>query len=661
MVELTRSLRWRVVVWSCVTVAVAALAALPLLESLAGESAVAGGLGRSNGLTVRQPGVTSVDAFRTFERSVDGRVNARLGSATAVRVTELGAAGPLTLTTVNGSSPPGGGARQLEATFVDHLAEHVRVAAGQLPPEGLGGNDPAVTMPQAAADQLGLHLSDRVCLAFVPKTGSPALCARIVGLWRPVNAGDPIWGGSPPGLQVMLTAYDFFRLAGGAQPRPPVAGVRYQLDPAALDRDRLGQVATGLQELRHDLAGSNLQLETSLDRSLAQLDERQRAAAALMHLLIATLVLLSLVLVAVVTRRFADLHLDELATLRQQGWGAGRVTRRILARFVAPVGLAVPSGLLLAVIGLAVLSALPFGVSPSWLRPADLVGEAVVLLGGLAAIGVLLWIAARSAAASDPSPATLTFTSGSAQPARGRRVGWAVVLVLAGLATLLAASRLGSGSGGPVAAALPALALALLGVAAVILLPLTASVPKRQQGELAGTLAGLQIERRRDQHGWAVLLVVVAIGAGGLAVRAALPLLLHPGEVGAALPARGFLAAALACLLFGLAISTAGYGLHFLGVARRRAWEYGSLFTRDPPKRTVGDSVGIEQAVVLKTGLMWGLLAGVVLALAAPFPTRAGPLDWLVSALAVAVVALLFLGGAVLVGRPARQRYEVLR
>ena len=60
-------------------------------------------------------------------------------------------------------------------------------------------------------------------------------------------------------------------------------------------------------------------------------------------------------------------------------------------------------------------------------------------------------------------------------------------------------------------------------------------------------------------------------------------------------------------------------------------------------------------------GLIWGLLAGVVLALAAPFPARGGPLEWVVSAVAVAVVALLFLGGAVLVGRPARQRYEVLR
>lgn len=665
MVELTRSLRWRVVVWSCVTVAVAALAALPLLESLAGESAVAGGLRANGNVTVRQSGVTGVDAFRSFERSVDGRVDARLGPATAVRVTEFGTAGPLALASVNGSSPPGGGARQLEAAFVDHLAEHVRVGAGQLPPEGLGGAEPAVTMPQAAADQLGLHLSDRVCLAFVPATGSTALCARVVGLWRPIDAADPIWGGAPPGLQLMLTGYDFFQLAAAQQPRAPVAGVRYELDPAAIDRDHLGQVAAGLQGLRRDLAGSNLRLDAPVDRSLAQLDERQRAAAGLLHLLTATLVLLSLVLVAVVTRRFADLHLDELATLRQQGWSARRVTRRILARFVGPVALAVPSGLLLAALSLAVLTALPGGVSAAWLRSGDLAGAAALLVGGLVTIGVLLWLAARSAAGSDPSPATLTFASGNVPPARGRRVGWAFVLVLVGLATLFAASRLTPDAGDvapplPVAA-LPALALALLGLAAVVLLPVTARVPKGQQGELAGTLAGLQIERRRDQHGWAVLLVVVAIGAGGLALRSALPLLLQPGQVGVALPARGFLAAALAILVFGLAISIAGYGLHFLGVARRRAWEYGALFTRDPPKRTVGDSVGIEQLVVLRMGVIWGVLAGVVLALAAPLPAGGGAIEWAASASAVAVVALVFLAGAALVGRPARQRYEVLR
>jgi hypothetical protein len=668
MEDLIQSPRWRVAVWLCMTIAVAVLATLPLLEALAGESAVADALAAGGGITISQSGVSGVDAFHAFERKAVQSVTARLGTTATARIGDFGSAGPLSLTSVNGSSPTGGGGEpRLQAAFVDHLAGHVRLLAGQLPPEGLGGGDAAVTMPQAGADQLGLHLSDRVCTAFAGSSaGQTSWCARIVGLWRPVDTSDPIWGGAPARLQLLLTGYDFFQLSAAPQAPAPAAGVRYRLDPFAIDRDQLGQVAEEVTALRHDLSGSRLRLDTSLDRTLVQLDSRQRMASSTIQLLTAALAMLALVLVAIVSRRFTELHLAELGTLRQQGWGPGWLTGLLLSRVGVLAGLALPAGLLTAGLGISLATLLIDGFGLVWLRPGDLGGAAAFLAGGLAVAGAVLWIVAHRAAHSDLNPAALTATSG-VPPSLGKRVSWALVLAAAGVASLLAGSPLGpepvhsQNVATLVVAVLPVLGVALLGVAAMILLPLTAWIPRRQRVELAGTLAGLQLEKRPDQHGWAAFLVVAGTATGGLAARAALVLLLGHDQVGGSLPGSGFAVAALACLGFAMVITIAGYGLHFLGMARRRAWEYAALFTHDPPERTVGDSVGAEQLVVLRMGVTAGLLVGLALALAAPPPLPSGIVGWMVVAAGVVVVALSLLAAAVLVGRPARHRYEAIR
>src|SRR2546429_230205 len=117
--------------------------------------------------------------------------------------------------TTGGSGVRGVGPRPLPRPAVSHrprrarglglclgVVSHVEMLAGQLPAAGLGGGDTAVTMPQSGADAAGFALFDRVCVAFAGGGDRESRwCARIVGLWRPLDAQDPFWAGRATGLE----------------------------------------------------------------------------------------------------------------------------------------------------------------------------------------------------------------------------------------------------------------------------------------------------------------------------------------------------------------------------------------------------------------------------------------------------------------------------
>ena len=181
---------WAAALWLCLAAAIAMPALLPLINGTAVRSGLAQTLTRDGALTVEQD-VTDLNTFTAFKREVDGRVAVRTGNA-MVPLAAQATAGPLHLVTVSGAPASPTLTRQaLTAAYADHLASHVAVDAGELPPDALGGGETAVTMSQAGADQLGLRLSDRVCMDFAPGTGQPRWCARIVGLWQPLDSKDP--------------------------------------------------------------------------------------------------------------------------------------------------------------------------------------------------------------------------------------------------------------------------------------------------------------------------------------------------------------------------------------------------------------------------------------------------------------------------------------
>src|SRR5262249_61123031 len=106
--------------------------------------------------------------------------------------------GPLHVVTVGGAPASPTLAQQgLTAAYLDHLASHVTVDAGSLPPDALGGGETAVTMPQAAADRRGLRMSDRVGFDFTGGAAPPPLGGRNAGFLPPPAPKGP-YRGQPP-------------------------------------------------------------------------------------------------------------------------------------------------------------------------------------------------------------------------------------------------------------------------------------------------------------------------------------------------------------------------------------------------------------------------------------------------------------------------------
>src|SRR5215470_6259745 len=297
--QATRRRGWAVALWLCLAGAIAMPALLPLIDAMAVRSGMAQTLAREGALTVEQ-NVSDLNTFNRFKRDVDSRVSGRTGSA-LVPLAAYATAGPLHVVTVGGAPATATLAQQtITGAYSDHLASHVTVDAGSLPPDALGGGDTAVTMPQAAADRLGLRLSDRVCFDFTAGTVTPRWCARIVGFWQPLHLKDPYWGQPPNSLQLTMGRFDFFELVKQHPPQGPIAGLRYWASPEVVDPGRAAVVADQVRQLTAELKTPDQRLTTSLGPSLESFHTMQLQVSTAIHLFAAAMTLLGLFVVALV-------------------------------------------------------------------------------------------------------------------------------------------------------------------------------------------------------------------------------------------------------------------------------------------------------------------------------------------------------------------------
>ena len=646
--QATRRRGWAGVLWLCLVAAIALTGLLPLIDAMAVESGLAETLARDGGLTVRRD-VGSVDALAAFEREADDRVAERTGSA-LIPLAVTVSTGPLPVVTIN-NVPPQGPSKPLTAAYTDHLATHVDLVQGELPPEALGGGETAVTTSRATAQQLGLHLSDHFCMDL---GGQQRWCPRLVGLWEPVDAGEPYWGGAPPTGQLALSRFDFFELAKQRLPQGPTASVRYWADPGAVDAARAPLLAGQVTALADDLGRrSQARVSTRLDIGLAHFADQRRAISSTAHVFAAAVALLELVVVALVAARFLERQAHELAVLRARGWPRGRVWRVAFAGLGALGLTAVPVGIAACAVVVAGLSLGGSGVSPAWLRSGDLPGALAAVAANAASLVGALTLLAGMAARRAVEP--------SLEGPRSERGAWwggpgaTVALALAALPALalprLAGDGLPPGLRGilPIA---PALGLVLLAAAAVRFLPAAGWV--RREG-VAGLLAGWQLDRRPHQHAGAAFVLAVAAAVG---VFASLGVAAVSGAEGTAYPAalRHGLVAGLAVGLGGtLTLALAGYALHFVAAGSRRVQEYTGLFAHGLSVAQVAGSLAREQGVTVASSLLVGGLLGTLLAVAAlPVPTAS------VGTVAVALGGLLAVGGllvacALVVGSMARR------
>jgi hypothetical protein len=648
---------WAAALWLCLGAAIAMPALLPLIDTTAVRSGLAQMLSQQGALTVQQD-VTTLDSFNALRRDVGATVTRRTGNAMVPLAASV-TVGPLYLSTVSGGPVPTQLSQQgITAAYRDHLASHVTVIAGELPPDALGGGETAVTVPQAGADQLGLRLSDRVCADVAPGTGQSRWCARVVGLWQPIDGSDPFWGQSPPRLEMAMGTSDFFELVKIRPTQGPTAGLRYWTNPSAVDPDSASALAEQTRQLTTDLRTPQRRVTTALAPSLAGFYAQQRQISTALRLFGAAIALLGLFVVALVGARFLDGRSMELAVLRARGWPAGRVWRTAFGGLLALVVCALPLGLAATVLAIAALSVGGTGISTGWLHADDVTNIGLVMSANLIGLVFVLALLAGGAVWRELEP-SLDYPFRRGRP-WWQRAGTAAVLGAAGIVELAfprlpGVDALITQAPTPLPTLLalaPAVALILLTAAAIHLWPLDWTA---RRGSLSGSLAGWQLERSPEQHAGPTFVLVLAVAVG---VFAAIGLALAPGFTGSGTqPAlgSGLRAGLLVGAVVAVALALAAFGLHFRSIVRRRFDEYGGLFAHGLTMTQVIRSVAAEQLATVVCGLVVGTILGLALAFAA-LPLVGAPTSSVTAAGATVGVCLMAILVAVLtVGAAARR------
>ncbi len=114
--------------------------------------------------------------------------------------------------------------------FISALEDHVQTVEGAYPKAADTGDDIAITVSQALANQLGLQVGERYTL-FGSGRDAVHLPVRIAGIWRARNAVEPFWFYQPSAFdEVLLTSEEAFAAQVAPVLEEPVSlAVWYQI------------------------------------------------------------------------------------------------------------------------------------------------------------------------------------------------------------------------------------------------------------------------------------------------------------------------------------------------------------------------------------------------------------------------------------------------
>ncbi|MDG4797717.1 FtsX-like permease family protein [Micromonospora sp. WMMD1082] len=414
----------------------------------------------------------------------------------------------------SGDEPPmDGGARKMfglrAQTGVEEAAE---LTAGRWPRTEAGG--PAeVAVSEAVAEMLSLRPGHR--LRFTGQ-GGHAL-GRLVGVFAPRDAGDPVWDDLQDALHPIapLLDGDPYIVAGvtdwaGVDAVSAGSGVvavngwRYRVDERRLDTATLGAVTAAVAETRRTEWTPGAVVQTSLDVALARFAGQLHAVRALLAVVQAGLTASLLGLILLAARLAVLRRRDEFALLRARGAALRTIGLRTLAEAAPVQPLAVLVGWLVGMRVPGRADGTPWAV----LLLAVLTTAVVPTLAMLAQRRVGVVAGRTDMARQRPSVRRLTVEAG--------------VLVLAGLGVVLLRRR-GLDPGGGVdvyLASVPVLVAVAAALVAMRLLPW----PLRLAGRLAAGARGalLFLGVARAGRGapvalgpLAVLIVAVSTGVFG--------------------------------------------------------------------------------------------------------------------------------------------------
>ncbi|GIJ20866.1 ABC transporter permease [Micromonospora lutea] len=246
----------------------------------------------------------------------------------------------------SGDAPPmDGGARKVFGLRAQTgVIEAAELIAGRWPRTRPGG--PAeVVVSQAVAETLSLRASQR--LSFAGRDGQAP--ARIVGVFEPRDAGDPVWDDLGHALEPVIPVLDGepYIVAGvtdwigvdvvsAGTGVAAVSGWRYRFDERRLTTATLESVTAAVAETRRMSWHSGATVQTSLDSALSRFAAQLHAVQALLAVVQAGLLASLLGLILLAARLTVLRRRDEFALLRARGAALPAIGLRSLAES-APV------------------------------------------------------------------------------------------------------------------------------------------------------------------------------------------------------------------------------------------------------------------------------------------------------------------------------------
>jgi predicted lysophospholipase L1 biosynthesis ABC-type transport system permease subunit len=508
--------------------AMALALAVPLSLSLVGDGAAQAGyqslLGAGRGssaVIIEQPGIANPASFADFQQRTAVLVDGQLGDDLEL-LTTYTRAGSFRINTLNGKSSPGDA--NLTAAYYPDLLSHVALVNG-IWPDGNGLQSPIpFALSQSGAAEAGLTLGDIACVGTLSTLANRSWCVRLVGTWRPLKPSDPYWQGGPSNTDVTLSAADYYQFLAAANSAAGDvvfrAGRVYQPNPARFKVAGAPGLVNGLTQLRGQVEIRDRgTFSESLDHTIQTFLDRTHVDQFPIQLVGVSLLLVVVYALALLSQNYLDAQHQQSLLWRTRGWRRERMAGFLLLQL----------GILLVP---AILLAVALALAATWLLLSNETGtsapvnvdSAGVLIPALAVGIALVLIVEAGLTVRFCRRSVLEMRRALARPSsvawwrwRNLDLGLALLAIpLLGEAQLRSQAAVRSASSGQdfIGLALPVAAIAVLGLAALRLLPLFARASRLAPHNLAARLSWLRISRRPAEHAGLALLMALAVAIG---------------------------------------------------------------------------------------------------------------------------------------------------
>jgi hypothetical protein len=480
-------------------------------------------LGNSSLVEVRHTKALDQKGYDDFKLEVERASHRDMGGLVAPSGYRLLSGGnlPFSRNGVRSVQPPHGDpkANVVRLAAYEGIENHADLVSGRWPDPAQAGPWPAA-ISESTARATRLAVGDTECVSGLDLDSKPA-CFSITGVFRAHVVSEPYWGSDlfPP-VAYVLPVSSYFAILS-RQPGQQSDAVAVLLpDLAAIKAGNIDEVSDKLRRLRglFSVRISDTTITTQLDQDLDAYIHRNQTASFAVQLVSAQLLLVALYCVGFLAWRLLQQQRGQIAVWRTRGWGWTGIAVLLVLEMTVVAAAAIPIGLAAGFAAADVVAHAAYGgrdLLGAGLDPGHLWKPvAAAFAVGLVLVWLLaVWSAWRA------GPRQRVAVSRPPTPWWRR---WHVDLVLAALSVplLAQAQLLGSAqvreSGGeaPYGVLLPALALALIGLAGLRLLPVFAGAAAYLRRGVESKLAGVQLGRAPAQHAGLGLLLALTVGVG---------------------------------------------------------------------------------------------------------------------------------------------------